>query len=530
MCYQELRWHVICNHTIQSRIECPKHCARQQGAIDSVETQLTAYCHACRLHVDSLGMARRRSHRASSSLSALSISSRNPTGLVKAAQATSDTNSRLAAGSPTPSVRSLSSVPGVTRPRKSSSTKSSLLEGIARRSLSNGSSKAVSIGAILSSSEVQDEQQQQDMHIWKSQPTKLEPISPVPQKPQLSLCIPELIPEKLNIPRRNVNTYDPALTRSESQSEVLATAPSVISPISPTTAAVATTTTTVETESANSMTPVSPVSPRTPRTPSSISASLEELPSKPPSTSLPALPITASTRKPPVGISLLDIRNSLRKPSCSPSRLSTTSAASISRRSIVRSVDPGNVVNGNDDDGPSAAVLRNVVTVDSTSPPLAVPSHATTTVEDMAVDVEEHSQTDTPPSPPPLVPPMSPLRRPRNAQSSIVLTETTLLNRKVSLMEWEVKSAHPATVTETTTTTTTTTTTLASVMNRPRPWPRGGAANYFPPSNRINHAVAGGELVIGKASSKIDIHDPEWLARHGLKWNVHGIGVLSSGA
>lgn len=26
----------------------------------------------------------------------------------------------------------------------------------------------------------------------------------------------------------------------------------------------------------------------------------------------------------------------------------------------------------------------------------------------------------------------------------------------------------------------------------------------------------------------IDIHDPEWLARHGLKWDARGLGLVSA--
>lgn len=31
-----------------------------------------------------------------------------------------------------------------------------------------------------------------------------------------------------------------------------------------------------------------------------------------------------------------------------------------------------------------------------------------------------------------------------------------------------------------------------------------------------------------KKKQPIDIHDPEWLARHGLKWDARGLGLISA--
>lgn len=40
-----------------------------------------------------------------------------------------------------------------------------------------------------------------------------------------------------------------------------------------------------------------------------------------------------------------------------------------------------------------------------------------------------------------------------------------------------------------------------------------GAVNHFPPASK---------------RKPIDIHDADWLASHGLKWDVHGLGVVSA--
>lgn len=55
MCIQESRWHAICNHTILARTECPDKCAQY----DTIETQMPAYCHACRKQVDAQGVTAR---------------------------------------------------------------------------------------------------------------------------------------------------------------------------------------------------------------------------------------------------------------------------------------------------------------------------------------------------------------------------------------------------------------------------------------------------------------------------------------
>lgn len=193
MCYQESRWHAICNHTIHARVECPKKCARY-GAIDSVETQLTAYCHACRRHVDSLGVAaryqnqnqnphrlsRRRSRRTSAGL---------PTDAAGKALAGSMSfdNLRLAATSPAPTSR----LPDPPQRKLSSSTSGESLY----RSLSDGGSRKASMVTIMSDFVHEYEKQPPPQVVEAKTAMYTRPVMlyPVPQKvsqlPQSLTCI-----------------------------------------------------------------------------------------------------------------------------------------------------------------------------------------------------------------------------------------------------------------------------------------------------------------------------------------------------
>lgn len=53
MCYQEYRWHRVCNHTVKARYECPKRCDLHGVALDIIESQLPTSCQACRRRTQS---------------------------------------------------------------------------------------------------------------------------------------------------------------------------------------------------------------------------------------------------------------------------------------------------------------------------------------------------------------------------------------------------------------------------------------------------------------------------------------------
>lgn len=88
MCLQESRLHAICNHTILTRSECPDKCAQY----DIIETQMPAYCHACRRHVDAQGVTARHQ---SQQLQQQNRLSRRPSG--------SNYNKRTSSAPPTDS-------------------------------------------------------------------------------------------------------------------------------------------------------------------------------------------------------------------------------------------------------------------------------------------------------------------------------------------------------------------------------------------------------------------------------------------
>lgn len=50
------------------------------------------------------------------------------------------------------------------------------------------------------------------------------------------------------------------------------------------------------------------------------------------------------------------------------------------------------------------------------------------------------------------------------------------------------------------------------------PSPSTPGKNLFPAPQQQQH----------NNKKPIDIHDPEWLARHGLKWDARGLGLISA--
>lgn len=219
MCYQESRWHAICNHTIQAKVECPKQCSKY-GAIDSVETQLAAYCHACRRHVDSLGLAAvHRNSSSSSSLSSMNRLSRRrstttkristaapaPGATTRLGTSTSVENLYAAARSPisTTGPSSLSRASSLRSPMSSSRGSPPLAMGGKRLApmASTGDlrgemmgmrGRKASMGAIMSEFVQEQEQQQrepvlerggEDVKVFMSASDALPDLkSPVPQK------------------------------------------------------------------------------------------------------------------------------------------------------------------------------------------------------------------------------------------------------------------------------------------------------------------------------------------------------------
>lgn len=168
MCYQDSRWHTICNHTVKSQVECPMRCAQYGCAIDTVETQLPAYCYACRAHVDSFGLARRLSRSSGSRRKLFNFPERK----ARAGSASAD-NLRLAApgaASPTASADALRKTLRTYQKRVNPSASM----GDLTRSIRNGSSQS-SLGEGLCGLV----QGQETPRQAESQP---EMLSPTPQK------------------------------------------------------------------------------------------------------------------------------------------------------------------------------------------------------------------------------------------------------------------------------------------------------------------------------------------------------------
>lgn len=492
MCYQESRWHAICNHTIHARVECPKKCARY-GSIDSVETQLTAYCHACRRHVDSLGVAARYQNQNTHRLSRRR-SKRTSAGLPMDAAGKALAGSmsfdslRLAATSPAPTSR----LPDPPQRKLSSSASGDSLHW--SFSDGGGSRKASMVTIMSDFVQEYEKQQQQQQQAAEGETLKdIRPVmlSPVPQKvSQVHYRIPSCRRVKVIPPDAENNKTQPLLSLRIPEEEDAPQASDLKSPASDDLSSSQHTAPDEGDPRNNNASPATRSPATSPRTPSSISASLEEPPSKPPATPLPRLPpldFSSSSSSGGLGFGpekLIDLRKGLRKTQ-SFSRL--MGRALTPKPQVVEITSPRK----------SNFAATTAAAAGAGAGAAGAVGAATATVGAAPVVV---------PPPPPKVRPSSPLPELTSRDLRKTKSSRTLADRFDQQNNTGPKSLNTGPVFGD-----------RKVTTTPPPSMRTRApvgTNYFPPP--------------APKQKLIDIHDPEWLAKHGLKWDAHGLGIVSA--